>query len=132
DVELKLVSLPGAHGWGTAWAAVGHPGAERGRGPSAPRLFTAWMSPPQRHGVRATTIHDLVPLHHPQWTTKRTQAMHGRKYRHAALTCDVLFANSEYTAGDVVRTLNVDHDRVVVAHPGIGEPYTANGPAEDL
>jgi glycosyltransferase involved in cell wall biosynthesis len=132
DVETKLVALPGAHGWRTAWSMVGYPPAERFIGKFDVLHFTDWMYPPQTRGVRATTIHDLVPLHHPQWTTKRTRSMHGRKYRHAALTCDVLFANSEYTAGDVVRTLNVDHDRVVVAHPGIGEPYTANGPAEDL
>ena len=31
--------------------------------------FSDWMYPPQRAGVRATTIHDLVPLHHPEWTT---------------------------------------------------------------
>ena len=40
--------------------------------------------PPQRAGVRATTIHDIVPHHHPEWTTSRTRAMHGRKYRNAA------------------------------------------------
>ena len=66
-----------------------------------------WMYPPQRAGVRATTIHDLVPLHHPEWTTGRTRAMHGRKYRNAAATCDVVFVNSAYTGRDVVETLGV-------------------------
>ena len=32
-------------------------------------------------GVRATTIHDLVPLHHPEWCTRRTIAMHGTQVR---------------------------------------------------
>ena len=100
DVELKLVSLPGAHGWRTAWSMLGHPAAERLLGPFDVLHFTDWMYPPQRAGVRATTIHDLVPLHHPQWTTRRTQAMHRRKYRNAARTCDVVFANSAFTADD--------------------------------
>ena len=33
--------------------------------------------------------------------------MHGRKYRNAALTCDVVFANSAFTADDFARTLDV-------------------------
>ena len=67
--------------------------------------FSDWMYPPQRAGVRATTIHDLVPLHHPDWTTSRTRAMHGRKYENAAATCDAVFVNSAYTGADVERTL---------------------------
>ena len=75
------------------------------------------MYPPQRHGVRATTIHDLVPLHHPEWTTRRTQAMHGRKYRNAAATCDVVFANSAFTADDFAAHVSFPRERVLVAHP---------------
>jgi glycosyltransferase involved in cell wall biosynthesis len=90
------------------------------------------MYPPQTRGVRATTIHDVVPLHHPQWTTKRTRSMHGRKYRNAALTCDVVFANSAFTAADFARSLDFPLDRVLVAHPGIGADFSADGPAADL
>ena len=132
DVELKLVSLPGAHGWRTAWSMLGYPPAERFIGTFDVLHFTDWMYPPQKAGVRATTIHDLVPLHHPQWTTKRTQAMHGRKYRNAALTCDVVFANSAFTADDFAQTLDFPRNRVIVAQPGIGAEFTADGPAEEL
>ena len=75
--------------------------AARGRSRSRTRLRTAWSRagasrrgaaarPLRRRstsrtgctrrssaGVRATTIHDLVPLHHPEWTTPRTRSMHG-------------------------------------------------------
>jgi len=132
DVELKLVTLPGAHGWRTAWSVLGYPPAERFIGRFDALHFSDWMYPPQRRGVRATTIHDLVPLHHPQWTTKRTRAMHGRKYRNAALTCDVVFANSTFTADDFARTLDFPRERVLVAHPGIAPEFTADGEAEDL
>jgi glycosyltransferase involved in cell wall biosynthesis len=132
DVELRLFSLPGAHGWRTAWSALGWPPAERWLGPFDALHFSDWMYPPQRHGVRATTIHDLVPLHHPQWTTKRTRSMHGRKYRNAARTCDVMFANSAFTADDVAATLGFPRERVVVARPGIGREFTADGEAADL
>src|SRR5258708_36983428 len=88
--------------------------------------------PAQTRGVRATTIHDVVPLHHPQWTTKRTRSMHRRKYRNAALTCDVVFANSAFTAADFARTLAFPLERVLVAHPGIGAEFSADGEAADL
>jgi glycosyltransferase involved in cell wall biosynthesis len=132
DVELKLATLPGAHGWRTAWSAIGYPPAERWLGRFDALHFTDWMHPPQKRGVRATTIHDLVPLHHPEWVTGRTRAMHGRKYRNAALTCDVIFANSDFTAADVAATLDFPRDRIFVAHPGIGAEFTADGPAADL
>jgi alpha-1,3-rhamnosyl/mannosyltransferase len=132
DVETRLVTLPGAHYWRTAWSMLGYPPAERWIGKFDALHFSDWMYPPQARGVRATTIHDVVPLHHPQWTTRRTRSMHGRKYRNASLTCDVVFANSEFTAADVARTLDFPRDRLLVAHPGIGSAFSADGPASDL
>ena len=132
DTELRLVSLPGAHGWRTAWSQLGYPPAERFIGRFDALHFTDWMYPPQKRGVRATTIHDLVPLHHPEWTTKRTRSMHRRKYRNAALTCDVVFANSSFTAGDFADTLGFPRDRVIVAPPGIAPEFTADGESAEL
>jgi alpha-1,3-rhamnosyl/mannosyltransferase len=132
DVETRLLRLPGAHYWRTAWSMLGYPPLERWIGKFDALHFSDWMYPPQTRGVRATTIHDVVPLHHPQWTTKRTRSMHGRKYRNAALTCDVVFANSAYTASDFARTLEFPLERVLVAHPGIGADFSADGPAADL
>jgi glycosyltransferase involved in cell wall biosynthesis len=132
DVETKLVMLPGAHYWRTAWSVLGYPPAERFIGKFDALHFSDWMYPPQMRGVRATTIHDVVPLHHPQWTTKRTRSMHRRKYRNAALTCDVVFANSAFTAADFARTLDFPLERVLVAHPGIGSDFSPDGLAEEL
>jgi glycosyltransferase involved in cell wall biosynthesis len=132
DVETKLVTLPGAHYWRTAWSMLGYPPAERFIGKFDALHFSDWMYPPQTRGVRATTIHDVVPLHHPQWTTKRTRSMHRRKYRNAALTCDVVFANSAFTAADFARTLDFPLERVLVAHPGIGADFSVDGEAADL
>jgi glycosyltransferase involved in cell wall biosynthesis len=132
DVELRLVTLWGAHGWRTAWSVAGYPPAERWLGRFDALHFTDWMYPPQKRGVRATTIHDLVPLHHPEWVTGRTRAMHGRKYRNAALTCDVMFANSAFTADDVAGTLEFPRERILVAHPGVAPEFSADGEAADL
>ncbi len=132
DVEVKLITLIGAHGWRTAWSMAGYPPAERWLGRFDALHFTDWMYPPQKRGIRATTIHDLVPLHHPEWVTGRTRSMHSRKYRNAALTCDLMFANSAFTADDVAVTLEFPRDRVLVAHPGVGEAFSDEGDAADL
>jgi glycosyltransferase involved in cell wall biosynthesis len=128
-VELRLVMLPFAHAWRTTWSRVAWPPAERFLGAFDVLHFTDWMYPPQRAGIRATTIHDLVPLHFPGWVTPRTRAMHTRKYANAARTCSVIFANSEFTADDTAGTLGFPRERVVVAYPGIGEEFTLEGPS---
>ncbi len=127
-VELSLRTLPFAHAWRTAWSRAGYPPAERFLGAFDVLHFTDWMYPPQRAGLRATTIHDLVPLHFPEWVTGRTRAMHGRKYAHAARTCGVIFANSAFTADDTAATLGYPREQIVVAHPGIGAEFTPDGP----
>jgi glycosyltransferase involved in cell wall biosynthesis len=132
DVELRLLPLPASHAVRTAWSLVGHPVAERWLGVFDVLHFSDWMTPPQRAGVRATTVHDLVPHHHPEWTTSRTQAMHNRKYRETARTCDVVFANSAFTADDFSRSFSFPRERTLVAHPGIAGHFTAEGEASDL
>ena len=116
----------------TVWSGLGHPATERLLGPFDALHFSDWMYPPQRAGVRATTIHDLVPLHHPEWTTARTRSMHGRKYRNAAATCDVVFVNSAYTGRDVDADPRRPAERIRVAHPAPKEVYRVDGPASDL
>ena len=118
DVELRTWRLPYSHAIRTTWSEIGHPVAERLLGPIDVLHFSDWMYPSQRGGVRATTIHDLVPVHHPDWITPRTRAMHGRKYRNAARTCDVVFVNSAFTGRDVTETLGVPPERDPGRAPG--------------
>ena len=94
--------------------------------------FSDWMYPPQRSGIRATTIHDLVPLRHPEWVQGRTRSMHTAKYRNAARTCDLVFANSAFTARDVVELLGVPEDRVRAALPGVDAVFTSDGAKAEL
>jgi glycosyltransferase involved in cell wall biosynthesis len=132
DVELRTWPFPFSHAVRTSWSRMGHPAAERVLGDFDVLHFSDWMYPPQRAGVRATTIHDLVPLHHPEWTTARTRSMHGRKYANAAATCDVIFCNSAYTGRDVTTALGVPADRIRVAYPAPKDVYRPDGAATDL
>jgi glycosyltransferase involved in cell wall biosynthesis len=105
---------------------------ERFVGPLDVFHFSDWMYPPQRGGVRATTVHDLVPLRFPEWVEPETLRLHGRKYEHAARTCDRIFVNSRFTASEVVDLLDVPAERVVVAYPGIAPAFGAEGESTDL
>jgi glycosyltransferase involved in cell wall biosynthesis len=132
DVELRTWRLPWSHAVRTAWSRLARPPAERLLGSFDALHFSDWMYPPQRGGVRATTIHDLVPLHHPEWTTGRTRSMHSAKYRNAATTCDVIFVNSAYTGRDVAATLGVPPERIRVAYPAPKPIFRSDGQAADL
>jgi glycosyltransferase involved in cell wall biosynthesis len=132
DAELRLPLLPRAHARRTAWSRFGRLTVERVVGELDVFHFSDWMYPPQRSGVRATTVYDLVPLRHPEWAQRATLRMHGRKYRHAARTCDRIFAISRFTAGEVVEALGVPEARVIVAYPGIDPRFSPDGERADL
>jgi glycosyltransferase involved in cell wall biosynthesis len=132
DVERRLVTLPAARAFRSAWSQWGRLPLERLIGRFDVFHFSDWMYPPQRAGVRATTIHDLVPLHFPELVHPRTLRMHGAKYRNAAATCDVVFANSLFTAADVAEHLGIPSERIRVAHPGIDPRFSPDGGRADL
>ena len=131
-VTTRLVPLPASHALRTAWSRLGRPSVERFAGELDAFLFSEWMYPAQRRGLRATVFHDLVPLHHPEWCTPRTVSMHTSKAHAAVASCDVVFANSSYTAADLVETLRFDPARIVVAYPGLGPGLATEGPRTDL
>jgi glycosyltransferase involved in cell wall biosynthesis len=133
EVEQRIVALPpSANLWRTIWSRAGYPPVERLAGPLDVFHFSDWMYPPQRTGVRATTIHDLVPLRHPDWVHPQTYRMHSRKYAHAAETCDLIVVNSEFTAGEVVELLRFPRERICVAYPGLSPSFQPDGPSRDL
>ena len=132
DVERRLPRFPFAHSWRTAWSRLQRPAAERWLGRFDVLHFSDWMYPPQRDGVRATTIHDLVPLRFPEWTHGRTVRMHGAKYRHAARTADLVMCNSHFTARDVRDLLHIPAERIRVAHPAPAPVFAAHGERAEL
>lgn len=127
-----FVIPPPTNLWRTLWSRARRPTVERFVGDLDVFHFSDWMYPAQRGGLRTTTVHDLGPIHHPEWVHSKTRALHVPKARHAARTCDLLFANSRYTAEDVERTLSVASERIVVAYPGIHARYQADGPKHDF
>jgi glycosyltransferase involved in cell wall biosynthesis len=89
------------------------------------------MYPPQRGGLRTTIIYDLVPLHFPEWVHPRTRRQNIAKYEHAVRTCDLIIADSEFTANDVSETLGFPRERLVVAYPGVDDRFRPEGTRAD-
>jgi glycosyltransferase involved in cell wall biosynthesis len=132
DVERKLPLVPAAHALRIAWSRAGRPPAERFVGDFDVFHFSDWMYPAQRTGVRSTMIHDLVPIHFPEWVHVRTRRMHGAKYRHTSADCDVVMVNSRFTGDDVAATLGVPAERIHVAYPGVDSRFEPDGERLDL
>jgi len=131
-VDLRLTELPLAHAWRVAWSRLGVPAVEHFLGPVDVLHFSDWMYPPQRSGVRATTVHDLIPLRFPDWVETKTRRIHLPKYRNTARSCDVVFVNSEFTGKDVRSRLGIEAERVFVAYPAVDPRFSPAGPRSDL
>jgi glycosyltransferase involved in cell wall biosynthesis len=132
DVERRIVSLPpSANLWRRMWSRAGFPAVERFAGRLDVFHFSDWMYPPQRGGLRTTVIYDLVPIHFPEWVHPRTRRLNIAKYQHAVRTCDLIIADSEFTANDVSETLGFPRERLVVAYAGVDERFRPEGPRAD-
>jgi glycosyltransferase involved in cell wall biosynthesis len=130
-LERRLVSVPLARVWRPLWSRTGSLPVERLAGRLDVFHFSDWMYPAQAGGIRATTIHDLVPLRFPHWTDRTTRRLHVPKYRNAALTCDLVFVNSQFTAADVGETLRVSDERLRIVYPGIDPAFRPDGPSAE-
>ncbi len=130
-VERVLVRLPAARAWRVAWSRTGRPLLEQVIGRFDVFHFSAWMHPAQRAGLRATTIHDLVPIRSSHWVPARTRRIHEAAYR-ASAGCGVVFTNSEYTCRDVEHFLGARCPPTAVAYPGVDPRFTPDGPCADL
>jgi len=132
-IERRIVRIPpSSHTWRTGWSRLGRPALERVVGRFDVFHFSDWMYPRQRSGVRATTVYDLSPLHHPEWVAPLTARMHGRKYVEAARSCDVVIAISSYTARDITETLGIPTEKVAIARPGVHARFSLEGHRADL
>ena len=132
DLERRIVRVPCSHRLRQGWSRAAWPAAERWLGAFDVLHFSDWMYPPQRQGLRATTIYDLVPLHFPAWTTARTRTMHARKYEAAREQCDMIVAISRLHGGRHRRVTSDRDGPPCRCVPGYSSRYTAEGPATTL
>lgn len=104
-----------------AWHRLEWPAVERLAGRVDVVHSPSPLLVPSRRAARVVTIHDLDFLLHPE----RTRAEIRRDYPKLAAShvtrADGVIANSEYTACQAARLLDVPKERISICHPGVPE-----------
>jgi glycosyltransferase involved in cell wall biosynthesis len=115
-----------AHGPGQAWEQLALPLVARG---SMLLLSPANMAPlAGRRNV--VVIHDVAPLHEPDWFGRAYGAWHRALLPRIARGARLVIAPSEYVRGELVERLGVEPTRVLAVAPGV-DATLADPPAPE-
>ncbi len=68
---------------------------------------------------RFTVIHDLAFKHHPEYTEKKNQKFLERRVPEAIKKSTKIFAVSEYTKRDIVKTYGTDASKIIVTYNAV-------------
>ena len=81
---------------------------------------------------RVLTIHDVIPLIHPEWFTKEMYQWFNEVLRKSALEADKIIAMSETTKQDIMRHYGVEEDKIKVIYSGIQPSILAKCSCVDI
>ena len=104
-----------------SWATLRAPTIERLSGPIDLLHVTTPVVPVPTRAPLVVTIHDLLPLHHPEWYLPRERWLNGSIFAQAAREAAAIIAPSQVVADDIVTTLRVDKSRVTVIAEGVDQ-----------
>lgn len=107
-----------------AWGAVAAPRLERLTGPAdlVHQLLPAFPVPSQAPLV--ATVHDLLPVQHPEWYRRKERWGFGRAMRMIQQRASKIVVLSDWVARDLVGTLAIEPDRIAVVPGGIHGGFT--------
>jgi glycosyltransferase involved in cell wall biosynthesis len=77
-----------------------------------------FQMPPTRRAASVLTIHDLVFLVHPEMAIPSSVRHFGPRIRHYAGRADIIAADSNATARDIVEQLGTPSEKVQTVYPG--------------
>jgi glycosyltransferase involved in cell wall biosynthesis len=116
-------SLRGATGH--LWEQLYLPSAVRGR-----LLWSPNNTGPLAIARQVCTIHDLIPLDHPEWFNRRFAAWYEWLLPRLAKKVQHIIAISEFTKQRIVERLGVRPERVTVISNGVDERFSPKTPEE--
>jgi len=122
DIEVRAWPVPRRllH---LAWTAMHRPYADRFTGDvSLVHALTAAVPVPTRLPL-VVTVHDLLPMQHPEWYDRQSRWAVTRAIRYAAATAACIITPSERVRDDLREHLDVDADRIVVIPEGAGGAF---------
>ncbi len=104
-----------------SWAHWAFPPAELYTGKVDLVHGTNFVVPPSRKAAMVVTVHDLSPLHFPQFCRPAARA-YPDLVKKAVARGAWVHADSEFVAGEVVEALGVPAERVRAVHLGVTPP----------
>jgi glycosyltransferase involved in cell wall biosynthesis len=112
-----------------SWAAVRAPRLDRFTGPVALVHSLSPVTPVPTRAPLVVTIHDLLPLHRPDWYARGPRWSNIRAFRHAADNAAAIITPSRAVADDVAARLGVEPDRLTVVPEGVDPAFAVSDPA---
>lgn len=83
--------------------------------------FFGWF-PVRSQAKKVSTIHDVIPLDHPEWFEKTNRYYSIKSFWRQVKESDEIIAVSQYTKDRVLEYSNLDENRVKVIHNGVPLP----------
>jgi alpha-1,3-rhamnosyl/mannosyltransferase len=84
---------------------------------------TDHLIPKCRSAPVVATIHDAIPLAHPEWVNYRFSALKNHLWRKTAGFADHIITVSEHSKRDLVRFFGLHEDRITVTPLGVNERW---------
>ena len=129
NIEHRHINVPGARFLRRGISSAPIPTLEAITGKVDAFVDSEWFHPKQASGKRVSIVYDLGPLLHPEWVDEQTRRFHLRTLDSLKRRADRIVCISEATAGDVVREVGVDRERISIVYPGVDEAFFDAKPA---
>jgi glycosyltransferase involved in cell wall biosynthesis len=110
----------------SSWAHWPFPPAELYTGKVDLVHGTNFVVPPSHKAAMVVTVHDLSPLHFPQFCPPAARA-YPELVKKAVARGAWVHTDSEFVAGEVVEALGVPAERVRAVHLGVAPPAAQSG-----
>lgn len=78
------------------------------------------------------TLHDALPISHPQWCNPRLRRLKNWLQARAAQKADHVIAHTEYAIAELVHCFGVDERRISVVPAGVDEAWLDRPPEDDI
>ncbi|MEC4719274.1 glycosyltransferase family 1 protein [Noviherbaspirillum sp. CPCC 100848] len=78
------------------------------------------------------TLHDAIPLKHPEWTSPRLRGLKNWLQKTAAGKADHVIAISKFAVAELVEYFHIDERNITVVHAGVGSEWYVPPPPEDV
>ncbi len=106
-----------------SWALAGRPTLDRSLGdPHLVHALHPWTATPTRAPL-VTTIHDLMPMLHPEWHGRLESWSFRRGVAHARDNAAAIVTESQYAADVITAEADISADRIRVVWGGVGDEF---------